>query len=500
MMLLIDITSLFLAACGGAAAMWMVLWFRAPLPEPLDEEEVGFARDTITKLQDLTRRVAAEVDQHAVCVEEINAQLSSSEDNDEAAVLAAVAQLIDANQQMQQKLDSAEERLKTQARQIESHAVEARTDALTQVANRRALDDELKRCVADMARRGTPTTVMLLDVDHFKRFNDAHGHQAGDDVLRTVARTVRQAVGEIGFVARYGGEEFAVVFAGLAAGAAIPHCERARQAIGASSVKVNSRDLRVTASAGVAEIMAGDTGTEVIGRSDEALYASKNGGRNCGHHNDGRTNHLIRLEQPSIVASAPVPEKLGDEWMFEAEVPTETLFEEPIPNVSSRPAFFDDLIRRLSQWRRGHSPLTVIMVQVDHLARVVGEHGTPASEVVLRVTAQLINAVMRDMDHVARMGEDTFALILPGALLHDGVAIAERLREAVERCRLPRKAGATWFTISAGVVEASDGDDLRRILQRGRSALQAAVNQGRNCVVGRDALGAQVLEADVALP
>src|SRR6185436_9113925 len=138
---------------------------------------------------------------------------------------------------------------------------------------------------------------------------------------------------------------------------------------------------------------------------------------------------LIKLEQPAIVASTPVGDKLGDEWMFESDVPTETLFQEPIPHVSTRPAFFDDLIRRLSQWRRGHSPLTVIMVQVDNLAKVVGEHGTPASEVVLRVTAQLINAVMRDMDHVARMGEDTFALILPGALLHDGVAIAERLRE-----------------------------------------------------------------------
>jgi diguanylate cyclase len=497
MLLLIDLTSLLLAGLGGAAAMWAVMWFRAPLPEPIDETEASFARDTLSKLQDLTRKVAAEVDQHAVCVEEINAQLTSTDDNDEAAVLSAVAQLIDANKQMQKKLDTAEERLKTQARQIESHAVEARTDALTQVANRRALDDELKRCVADMARRGTPTTVMLLDVDHFKRFNDAHGHQAGDDVLRSVARVVRAAVGEIGFVARYGGEEFAVVFAGLSAPQAIGHSERARQAIGAASVKVGGRDLRVTASAGVAEVLAGDSEKEVIGRADEALYASKKIGRNCGHHNDGRVNHLIKLE-PVQVAS-PITEKLGDEWMFEAEVPTDTLFREPIPHVSSRPAFFDDLIRRLSQWRRGNSPLTVILVQVDGLPRVISEHGASASEVVLRVSAQLINAVMRDMDHVARLGEDTFALILPGALLHDGVAIAERLREAVERCRLPRRAGATWFTISAGVVEASDGDDLRRILQRGRSALAAAVNQGRNCVVGRDALGAQVLEADVAL-
>ena len=158
------------------------------------------------------------------------------------------------------------------------------------------------------------------------------GH-GGDDPLH---------LGEVGFVARYGGEEFAVVFAGLAAAAAIPHGEKARLAIGTSGIKAGTRDLRVTASGGVAEIMAGDTEKEVIGRADEALYASKNGGRNCGHHNDGRMNHLIKLQQPAIVATSPVSERLGDEWL-EDDVPTEELFQEAIPNVSSRPAFFDDL-------------------------------------------------------------------------------------------------------------------------------------------------------------
>jgi diguanylate cyclase len=503
MTLLIDLTFLLLAASGGAAAAWLVGWLRAPPaagPTGDPEQDAHFAHDTISRLQELTRRVAAEVDQHSECMEEISAQLTNTDDNDESAVLAAVAQLIDANRRIQRQLDTAEDRLKAQARQIESHAVEARTDALTQVANRRALDDELKRCIADFERRGTPTTLMLIDVDHFKKFNDTHGHQAGDDVLRTVARVVRQAVGDLGFVARYGGEEFAVVFGGFSATAAISHCERARQAIGSTTVRAGGRELRVTASAGVAEVLAGDTEKETVGRADEALYASKNSGRNCGHYNDGRANHLIKLENipPAIVAAAPQPEKIGDEWLFESDVATETLFREPIPHVSNRPAFFDDLIRRLAQWRRGQTPLTLLLVQVDALGRIVSEHGHAASEVVLRVAAQLINASMRDMDHVARLGEDTFALLMPGALLSDGVIIAERLRQAVERCRLPRKAGANWFTVSAGVVEASEGDDLRRILQRARTALHAAVNQGRNCVVARDALGAQLRDTQLA--
>jgi diguanylate cyclase len=505
MTLFIDITSLLIAATGGAFAMWLVLWLRsAPLAfQTPAEDDAHFARETISRLQELTKKVADEVDQHTERVEEVNAQLAKTDENDEATVLAAVAQLIEANGRMQRELDSAEERLQAQARQIESHAVEARTDALTQVANRRALDDELARCVADFSRRGTPTTVMLLDVDHFKRFNDTHGHQAGDDALQTVARVVRQTAGEVALVARYGGEEFAVVFAGLDAASAIPYCERARQAIGVAPLKVAGEELRITASAGVSEIRTGDTEKQTVGRADEALYASKKAGRNCGHHHDGRACRLIRLqEQPAPVSAARLPaaDKLGDEWMFEADVPTEALFREPIPNVDSRPAFFDDLIRRLAQWRRGSTPLTLLLVQVDSYQRIVGDHGPQAGEIVLRVASQLINATMRDMDHVARLGEDTFALLLPGFLLHDGVAIAQRLRQAVERCRLPRKAKTNWFTVSVGVVEANDGDDLRRILQRARGALTAAINQGRNCVVGRDTLGAQVREMQAAAP
>ena len=137
-----------------------------------------------------------------------------------------------------------------------------------------------------------------------------------------------------------------------------------------------------------------------------------------------------------------------------------------------------------------------MLVQIDGLERVSGEYGPPAAEVVLRVTAQLVNAVMRDMDHVSRLGEDTFAMLMPGAQLAHAVAIAERLRSACERCRLPRKAVATYFTISVGVVEASEGDDMRLMLERARKALQAAVNQGRNRVCGHDVLGCTVVEPE----
>ena len=102
------------------------------------------------------------------------------------------------------------------------------------------------------------------------------------------------------------------------------------------------------------------------------------------------------------------------------------------------------------------------MVQVDSYSRLLSEYGPTAAAVVLRVTAQLMKATTRDMDHVSRLQEDTFALLLPGAKLADAAAISERLRMVIERCRLPRSAGAMFFTVSIGVVEASEGDDMRR--------------------------------------
>jgi diguanylate cyclase (GGDEF)-like protein len=352
---------------------------------------------------------------------------------------------------------------------------------------------------------------MLVDVDHFKQFNDSHGHQAGDLALVAVARTLQAIVGDLGLVARWGGEEFAVIFAGRTAAEATTLGERARKAIGGLPIRTAGRELRVTASAGVAEMLTGEAEGNVMGRADIALYASKKAGRNCAHLHDGQRCRLLRLHdaaeskpQPAVAReqatgnrgheerpTAPEGPKLGHEWLFdaEAEVATEVLFREPLTNVESRPAFFDGLIRRLGELRRGGPPLTVLLVQVDAYGRIVADHGPTKAQVVLRIAAQLINASMRDMDTVARLGDDTFVLLLPGAVLNDGVVIAERLRQAVERCRLPRKAGVNWFTISAGVVQAAQDEDLRHVLDRGRAALSGAVNQGRNCVVARRSIG-----------
>lgn len=150
-----------------------------------------------------------------------------------------------------------------------NHRLEAlsRTDALTGLANRRALQERLTLASAEAAR-GRPFSVALVDLDHFKALNDTKGHAAGDTVLVAVGSTLRDGLRANDLVARYGGEEFCLVLAGLGADEAVRCCERLRRAI---------EGLGVTASFGVA---AWYEGTDPVARADSALYVAKAAGRN----------------------------------------------------------------------------------------------------------------------------------------------------------------------------------------------------------------------------
>lgn len=151
----------------------------------------------------------------------------------------------------------------------------AETDALTQVANRRLFETTLARELSRAARSGENVSLIMLDVDHFKLFNDAHGHQAGDDVLRKVAHALSITSREFDTVARYGGEEFAVVLPRCSIEEAEHAAERLREAVFEIPAVAS-----VTASAGLATfpIHAADA-TSLVRAADGALYASKRSGR-----------------------------------------------------------------------------------------------------------------------------------------------------------------------------------------------------------------------------
>ena len=160
----------------------------------------------------------------------------------------------------------------------------SREDVLTGLANRRELDDVLAREASRTGRANTSMTMILIDIDYFKRFNDHYGHAAGDDCLRRVAATLGDGARRPGdLAARYGGEEFAIVLPGMSIGDAHAHADRIRQAVRALAIEHAGSPLGVvTISAGVASIApyASDTSpASLIAAADAALYRAKAGGR-----------------------------------------------------------------------------------------------------------------------------------------------------------------------------------------------------------------------------
>lgn len=158
----------------------------------------------------------------------------------------------------------------------------ASRDGLTNVMNRRALDESLDAAIARVGRGGRPVSVAILDIDFFKKVNDTHGHLAGDAVLKEVADRIRQVTRSHDLVGRYGGEEFVVILDGADASAAEQVATRMRIAIEEVPVAYGDTEIAVTASVGLATADAGYRGNVagVVDAADGALYEAKRGGRN----------------------------------------------------------------------------------------------------------------------------------------------------------------------------------------------------------------------------
>ena len=161
---------------------------------------------------------------------------------------------------------------------------QATTDALTGLSNRALFDAFLAEHFADATRRGRPLSLLMMDVDKFKAINDAHGHQVGDEVLRTLGKLLRAAAKPTDLPARYGGEELAIVLPGVSRATAATLAETIRRAVAARQVKCDKLSVPVTTSIGVASYEPGGPFrdvTHLVKAADMAVYAAKRAGRNC---------------------------------------------------------------------------------------------------------------------------------------------------------------------------------------------------------------------------
>jgi two-component system, cell cycle response regulator len=169
---------------------------------------------------------------------------------------------------------------------LEEHALinvhdSALRDALTRTYNRGVFDDRLKSEFAYSARHDRPLSLMLLDIDYFKRVNDTHGHQAGDAVLQAVASAIETTLRTEDLLARYGGEEFAILARDTTLADATVVAERIRSLVAATPITWNDQQLNVTLSIGLACNVPVVSDAEVLlTHADEALYKAKADGRN----------------------------------------------------------------------------------------------------------------------------------------------------------------------------------------------------------------------------
>jgi diguanylate cyclase (GGDEF)-like protein len=195
--------------------------------------------------------------------------------------------LQDALVEKNRELDRANKEL---ARRREELLTLSRTDALTGLFNRRYFEERLNEEFTRSRRYGSPLSLVMLDIDHFKRINDTFGHPFGDQVLKAVAQTACSRLREVDLMARYGGEELIALLPETSPVDALRVCERVREAIASLGLEHPGADghvqeVRLTASLGVATVPAANlTSAEaLLMAADTSLYAAKGAGRNRVH-------------------------------------------------------------------------------------------------------------------------------------------------------------------------------------------------------------------------
>ena len=199
------------------------------------------------------------------------------------AIMAETKAMAETNQKLVHHLEISGTEVARLRNELDDLKREASTDALTQLANRKMFDHALKLALHRTAQDGQPLCLLMIDIDHFKVFNDTYGHPLGDQILKLVARSLTELVQVKDTAARYGGEEFAVI---------LPACGLDQALVTAESIRSQVADKRVTnrrtgqvlgqvtLSAGAALYVPGESVGSFIHRADASLYLAKHQGRN----------------------------------------------------------------------------------------------------------------------------------------------------------------------------------------------------------------------------
>lgn len=451
-------------AVGFAAGAWVTGGgSQATVPETDDSEaqDKAFQQQLVTertllasdRLRDLASSVASDVGTHNANIELIESRLVEGGKPNADAVLTAIAGISQANDALTSKLAKAEEQIQAQAQQIRTHESEARTDSLTALSNRRAFDDELNRRHAEWVRNETPFALLILDVDHFKSFNDTHGHQAGDEVLRHVGRAITECAREMDLPCRYGGEEFAIIMPATEAESGGVLAERVRSQIESMNVAFEGKQLRVTTSLGLAGVMAGDEATDLVKRADEALYASKDAGRNNSHRHTGSECLPIT---PGKAAVSQGSDKTAAEKAANSVL-------DGLPN---RTRFLEILRSEVRAAQDSNTPLALLTADFEAYGQLEEEFGEAVARLTLDSIAQFLGNAIQEHDCLARLDGGCFVLLMPHRTAQEATSLGSRINSALANCAIPLGETQLHLGTEMAVTELTGEDTPATFMER----------------------------------
>lgn len=266
--------------------------FQKFLSEDRDEEAVRRAGDQISStIQNVTgavHDVKSATTEYSDKLGGVSKEIENATNADELkgilqTVMGDTENMITQNHRLEEQLDKSSVVMAELQRDLENVRREALTDGLTGLSNRKAFDSEMKRIAGESMQSKAVFSLLMIDIDHFKNFNDNFGHQIGDQVLRLVARTLTDGVKGRDVSARYGGEEFAIILPDTPLHAGVIVGEALRKSVATKDVvnrSTGEKLSRITMSVGVAEYYKGEDISELIERADAALYTAKHNGRN----------------------------------------------------------------------------------------------------------------------------------------------------------------------------------------------------------------------------
>ncbi len=465
------------------------------------------------QLQVISHRVAADVVAHNQKVVHINDRLATPPEQP-AEIISTINEIINANQEMQGQLADAQKRIAQQSRMIEQASQQARTDALTGLANRRALNEFLANCLEN-TNPSEIVGLLLMDIDHFKNFNDNFGHTTGDAVLASFARSLSTCCGDNCYAARFGGEEFAVIMTARSVDELVRNATEVRYFVSEQVINYEDLQLQITSSGGLCMLLPDDTSSAVYERADEGLYQSKKAGRNCGHwlsesgwqpfpSRSGAPKLLAELALQTIESTsneAPKPTRSSQpsagKFAKSAAIdmpPTPTSPGEPAKKATKRgepgegqevldlSAFLERLDAYVNQLRKADLPATAFMVEAIGLK----DQPPQDSAACWEKTIEVVQQSLRGIDLVCLYRPFTLGIFMPSCSLDAGIDRAEKIKSLLVESLDEWNTNTLPEKFAFAVASIRTNEENASFLNRLELALEEALDSSERELVVHD--------------